>query len=197
VLEVKDHQLEVINGNIKMKLLKFEGYKVIISPEALALTPFKKIWNRDRSANKNRAIAEISYIYFMADPRSDYQYIIDEESRKASIKEGEGLPNDWEPDNLVLEAMEFYKTFKPASALLLEDTRVAVDKLRTLLREIDLGALDDKGKPIYTLNTITATIKQIPTLVKDLNEAEAAIAKEIAQSNKVRGAQEKAMYEDL
>ena len=36
------------------------------------------------------------------------------------------------------EALEFYKTFRSASALLLEDTRVAVDKLRTLLREIDL-----------------------------------------------------------
>ena len=180
-----------------MKLFKYEGYKITISEETLALIPFKKIWTRDRSANKNRAISELGFIYFMADPRSDYQYIIDEESRKASIKEGEGLPSDWEPDNLVLEAMEFYKTFKPASALLLEDTRVAVDKLRTLLREIDLGAVDDKGKPIYTLNTITATIKQIPALVKDLNEAEAAIAKEIAQSNKVRGAQEKSMYEDL
>ena len=180
-----------------MKLFKYEGYKITISEEALALIPFKKIWTRDRSANKNRAISELGFIYFMADPRSDYQYIIDEESRKTSIKEGEGLPSDWEPDNLVLEAMEFYKTFKPASALLLEDTRVAVDKLRTLLREIDLGAVDDKGKPIYTLNTITATIKQIPNLVKDLNDAEAAITKEIAQSNKVRGAQEKAMYEDL
>ena len=180
-----------------MKLFKYEGYKITISEEALALIPFKKIWTRDRSANKNRAISELGFIYFMAGPRSDYQYIIDEESRKTSIKEGEGLPSDWEPDNLVLEAMEFYKTFKPASALLLEDTRVAVDKLRTLLREIDLGAVDDKGKPIYTLNTITATIKQIPALVKDLNEAEAAIAKEIAQSNKVRGAQEKSMYEDM
>ena len=180
-----------------MKLFRYEGYKITISEEALVLTPFKRIWTRDRSANKNRAISELGFIYFMADPRSDYQYIIDEESRKTSIKEGEGLPTDWEPDELVLEAIEFYKTFKPASALLLEDTRVAVDKLRTLLREIDLGAVDDKGKPIYTLNTITATIKQIPALVKDLNEAEAAIAKEIAQSNKVRGAQEKSMYEDM
>ena len=180
-----------------LKLFKYEGYKIVISEEAFALKPFRQIWQRDKTVNKDKAIMELGFIYFFCDPRSDYQYIIDEESRKASIKEGEGLPNDWEPDNLVLEAMEFYKTFKPASALLLEDTRVAVDKLRTLLREIDLGALDDKGKPIYTLNTITATIKQIPTLVKDLNEAEAAIAKEIAQSNKVRGAQEKAMYEDL
>lgn len=180
-----------------MKLFKYDAYKITISEEAFALSPFRKIWNRDRSTNKNRAISELGFIYFMVDTRSDYQMYIDEEERAKQIKEGEGLPSDWEPDNLVLEAMEFYKTFKPASALLLEDTRVAVDKLRTLLREIDLGAVDDKGKPIYTLNTITATIKQIPSLVKDLNEAEAAIAKEIAQSNKVRGAQEKAMYEDL
>ena len=118
--------------SFSMKLFRYEGYKITISEEALVLAPFKKIWDRDRSASKNRAISELGFIYFMADPRSDYQYIIDEESRKTSIKEGEGLPSDWEPDNLVLEAMEFYKTFKPASALLLEDTRVAVDKLRTL-----------------------------------------------------------------
>lgn len=179
-----------------MKLFKYEGYKITISEEALVLIPFKKIWNRDKSSTKNRAISELGFIYFMVDPRSDYQYLIDENIRKESIKEGEGLAKDWEPDKLVLEAMEFYKSFKPASALLLEDTRVAVDKLRTLLREIDLGALDDKGKPVYTLNTITATIKQIPSLVKDLNEAEVAITKELTQSAKVRGAQEKSMYED-
>lgn len=180
-----------------MKLFKFEGYKITISPEALALVPFKKIWTRDRSTKKERAISELSFIYFMADPRSDYQYLVDEDSRKEAIKEGEGLPKNWEPDSIVLEALEFYKTFRSASALLLEDTRVAVDKLRTLLREIDLGALDDKGKPVYTLNTITTTIKQIPSLVKDLNDAEEAIAKEMAQSNKVRGSQEKSMYEDI
>lgn len=179
-----------------MKLFRYEGYKITISEEALVLVPFKKIWNRDKSSTKNRAISELGFIYFMVDPRSDYQYLIDESVRKESIKEGEGLAKDWEPDKLVLEAMEFYKSFKPASALLLEDTRVAVDKLRTLLREIDLGALDDKGKPVYTLNTITATIKQIPSLVKDLNEAEVAITKELTQSAKVRGAQEKSMYED-
>lgn len=180
-----------------MKLFKFEGYKVTISEEAFLLTPFKKLWNRDKSSGKARALAELGFIYFMADPRSDYQYIVDEESRKKSIKEGEGLSKDWEPDKAVLEALEFYKTFRPTSALLLEDTRVAVDKLRTLLRDIDLGAIDDRGKPIYTLNTITATIKQIPSLVKDLNDAEAAIAREIAQNNKVRGSQEKSIYEDI
>ena len=180
-----------------MKLFKYEGYKITISEEALLLKPFKAIWKRDKSLNKEKALSELGFIYFFCDIRSDYQYIVDEEARMASIKEGEGMPEDWTPDSVVLEAMQFYSTFKSTSALLLEDTRYAVDKLRNLLREIDLTQTDDKGKPIYTLNTITATIKQVPSLVKDLDEAERSIAKEIAQSDKVRGAQSKSIYEDL
>ena len=179
-----------------MKLFKYEGYKITISEEALLLKPFKSIWKRDKSPNKDKALSELGFIYFFCDTRSDYQYIIDEEARIQSIKEGEGMPSDWTPDALVLEAMEFYNTFKPTSALLLEDTRFAVDKLRKLLREIDLTQTDDKGKPIYTLNTVTATIKQVPALVKDLDEAERSVAKELAQNDKVRGTQTKAIYED-
>ena len=180
-----------------MKLFRYEGYKLHISEEAFVLKPFKELWNRDKSKNKDKALQELGYIYFMSDPRSDYQYIVDEDDRAKAIKEGEGIDSKWKPDNKVTEAMKFYKQFKPVSALLLEDTRVAVDKLRQLLRNIDLTEVDDKGKPIYTLNTVTATIKQIPSLVKDLDEAEKAIAKEIMESDKVRGAQEKSMYEDL
>ena len=58
-----------------MKLFKYEAYKVTISEEALVLKPFKLIWNRDRSATKNKALTELGYVYFMCDPRSDYQYI--------------------------------------------------------------------------------------------------------------------------
>lgn len=180
-----------------MKLFKYEGYKITISEEALLLKPFKTIWKRDKTQNKERALMELGFVYFFCDTRSDYQYIVDEDARKESIKEGEGLPKTWEPDAQVVEAMEFYNTFKPTSALLLEDTRFAVDKLRKLLRDIDLNQTDDKGKPIYTLNTITATIKQVPSLVRDLDEAERSIAKEIAQSDKARGAQTKSIYEDL
>ena len=179
-----------------MRLFKFENYKVTISPEALTLAPFKKIWNRDRSSSKDRALTEMSYIYFMVDPRSDYQYLVDEEERSNAIKEGEGLPANWKPDKAVTEAMEFYGRFKPTAALLLEDTRYAVDKLRKLLREIDLNRLDGSGKPIYTLNTITATIKQVPSLAKDLDEAEKALASEMRNQGKMRGAGEKTIFED-
>ena len=154
------------------------------------------MWERDKSASKDRALSELGFIYFFCDPRSDYQYLTDEDERLEAIKEGEGMSKKWVPDKLVKEAMSFYNSFKPTSALLLEDTRLAVDKLRGLLREIDLAQLDDKGKPIYTLNTITATIKQIPSLVKELDEAEKAITSELRNSGRMRGQGEKTLFED-
>lgn len=181
-----------------MKLFKYEDYKVWVSEEALTLKPFRLIWQRDRSMSKLRAIQELSYIYFMVDPRSDYQYIADEEDRSTAIKDGEGLDSEWKPDKLVKDAMEFYKSFKSSAALLLEDTRIAIDKLRTYIKELDLAAVDDKGKPLYTLSNYTQTIKIIPQLIKDLNEAERAINQEMAESGgEARGQSEKALFEDL
>lgn len=173
-----------------VKLFKYEGYTVVVEPEALLLAPFKKIFDRDKSKDKLRALQELGYVYFFADPRSDYQYLVDEEVRKEEIKKGEGLPDKWQPDNAVKEAIAFYNSFKPTSASLLEDTRYAVDKLRKLLRDINLEAVDAHGKPIYTLSTITQTIKQIPSLVKDLDEAERILARDIVEDIRVRGTQE-------
>lgn len=179
-----------------MKLFKFEAYKVIISEEALSLKPFKVIWDRDKTKTKMRAINELSYVYFMEDPRSDYQYLVDRDERSNAIIEGEGL-KDWKPDKLVEDAMVFYSTFKTTSALLLEDTRIAIDKVRSFLRNIDLTEEDDKGKPKYTINTVTSTIKMIPQLIKDLDEAEKAISSEMQEQNgKVRGQKTKALFED-
>lgn len=180
-----------------MKLFKYEGYKVVISEEAFALKVFRQIWNRDRSVNKDKAIMELSYVYFMVDPRSDYQYIVDKDERSKAIIEGEGLPENWKPDKVVIEAMQFYSSIKSTSALLLEDTRVAIDKVRQFLKTVDLEALDEKGKPIYTINSITSTIKMIPQLIKDLDDAEKAIKADMQNtSGKVRGQKEKSLLED-
>ena len=174
-----------------MKLLKYEGYKVVIEPELLTLKPFKQIWTRDKTVNKDRALAEIAFIYFMTDPRSDYQYLVDDKERMEAIKEGEGLPPKWQPDKLVIEAMNFYMSFKPISALLLEDTRFMVDKYRKRLKAQEFDELEIKD-----LKEAGALIKQIPSLVKDLNEAEKALNSEMKESGRMRGQGEKTIFED-
>ena len=179
-----------------MKLFKCQGYNLEISEEAYMLKPFKDLWRRDKSKGKEKALQELAYIYFMEDSRSDYQIYIDREERSRQIKLGEGLPDYWKPDKQVIEAQKFYAGFKSEAALLLEDIRIAITKLREFIKTIDLNAVDDKGKPIYTLNTYTATIKQIPELITSLDEAEKSIHKEAVSSDKVRGSVEKAMFED-
>lgn len=48
------------------------------------------------------------------------------------------------------------------SSELLEATKIAINKVREFLMNVDLTAVDDKGKPLYTISSITTAIKQIP-----------------------------------
>jgi hypothetical protein len=174
-----------------IKLFKYEGYKIVISEEAFALKPFRQIWQRDKTINKEKALMELGFIYFFCDPRSDYQFLVDDNERLEAIKEGEGLPAKWEPDKTLKEAMDFYMSFKPISALLLEDTRFMVNKYRKRLRSQEFDELE-----VRELKEVGALIKQIPSLVKDLDEAEKALNSEMRNSGKMRGQGEKTIFED-
>lgn len=179
-----------------MKLFKYEGYKVVISEEALLLKPFKLIWNRDRTQGKEKALQELAYIYFMEDPRSDYQYLVDVDERSEAIIDGEGMSGKWKPDKLVVNAMEFYKSLKPTSALLLEDTRAVIDNVRRSLREFSFEGMEDKDR-VNAIKSITSTVATIPKLIKDLNDAEKAIRADMQDSTgKVRGQKEKSILDD-
>ena len=176
-----------------MKLLKYEGYNLTFEPEILALKVFKKLHTRDHSKDKSRFIQELAFIYFYSDPRSDYQYLTDENERLKAIVEGEGLPNDWKIDKILQDAIDYYSSFKPTSALLLEDTRAMVEGYRKKIKEVTTQMEDLEIKDIKDLGAI---IKQIPSLIKDLDEAEKTIAREIIQDESIRGSQEKSMFED-
>lgn len=176
-----------------VRLFNLDGYEVTVDPEALVLKPFKKIWDRDKTKGKNIAKQELAYIYFMGDPRSDYQYIVDEDSRSKEVIQGLGMPIKWKPDTVVNEALIFYVSFKPISAGLLEDTKYFVNNFRKRLKELSdsLSDLDIKD-----MKEALAMIKQIPTLSEDLDKAERTLNKDITQDNSARGSQVKAVLED-
>ena len=179
-----------------MKLFRYEGYNMTISEEALLLKPFKLIWNRDKSQKKEKALQELGYCYFMEDPRSDYQMYIDRNIRAEKIKEGEGLPKDWKPDKMLEEAMKFYSTFKPDAALLLEDTKKQVQKIRQLAGDIDLEDIQEVNDRLVALDKLTTITAKIPKLSIEIMEAEKRMNEEIQNADKIRGTVEKAMMED-
>ena len=180
-----------------MHLIEFNDYQITPTEEALLIAPIRKLYNSDRTKTKERFMQMLSVIYFYSDPRSSYSYIIDDNERLKEIIEQEGLPKDFKIDKTLQEAINIYKKhIITTSYLLLQDTKVAVDKVRAFLREVDLYATDDKGKPLYTINSITQTIKQIPQLSKDLVEAERVVTKEIEEQGRARGTQNKTLMDD-
>ena len=113
-----------------------------------------------------------------------------------AIIEGEGLPNNWKPDKLIIEAINFYKSLKSTSALLLEDTRAVIDNVRKTLREFSFDDMEDKDR-VNAIKSVASTIATIPKLIKDLDEAEKAVTSEMQNtSGKVRGQKEKSLLED-
>lgn len=171
-----------------MKLFKYEGYEVKIAPEALTLKPFKKLWNRDKSKDKERAMMEFGFLYFYCDPRSDYQYIIDEEDRLNAVKSGQGFPEDWKPDTTLKGAMEFYSTFDTSSAMLLRAAMKAVKKVQDTLDELNPD--DTKSLKEY----LTA-LKMIPEVASMIQDAEKALNEEI-EYGEAKGSIEKTLFDD-
>ncbi len=181
-----------------MKLIEFDGLEFKIADEALLVRPIRELFLKDKTKKKEEFWQQISYLWFMCDPRSTYLYITDENARAVEIKKQEGLGENWEPSDLLKEAMAVYRTQTITTAsILLESMRKGIEQLRKFFSEFDLFALDKNDRPIYQVSTMTAALKQVPELAKALVEAEKALAKDFAADDKARGNAEKAIGEDI
>lgn len=180
-----------------MRLFRFEEYRLKISEEALAIKAFRDIWERDKSKDKGRAIGELGYIYFFLDPRSDYMFLVDEETRAAKICEQEGLPPKWKPDKLVKQAMEVYKYLVTSEkSELLADTRAMVSRIRAELRDFNFTNITDPEKRLNMIDKAAKTTKIIPELIRNLNDAEKAVMDDIEEQSEARGDAVKHLFED-
>lgn len=174
-----------------MKLLKFENYQVLPTEEAFLVKPIRDLYNKDKSKNKEKFMQYISFIFHYVDPRSSYADIFDDETRKKKIMEQEGLSDDFKIDASLTKAISIYKELTTTTSVkLLDSMRKAIAKIGEFLENVDLYAMDEKGKPLYSVNTITAATDKIPVLAKKLIETEKIVASEIEQVGRVRGGED-------
>lgn len=173
-----------------MKLIEFDGVEFKIADEALLVRPIRELFEKDKSKKKEEFWKQISYLWFMCDPRSSYMYLVNEEERAKEIKKQEGLGDDWKPSGLLVEAMNIYRSQTvTTSAILLEGMRKGIDKLSAFLGETTFSE--------KTVASMTSALKQIPELAKALSDAEHALAKDFATDDKARGTAVKAIGEDV
>lgn len=182
-----------------MKLIKIENFQLSIADEALLIKPIRKLWNQDRSASKDMFYKQMSYLYFMVDPRSTYSYILDEKERAKEIIAQEGLEEDFTPSPLLKEAMEVYKkhTVTPSQELL-NAALVAAHTVSTFLKKPDILEQEDyKGKPKYQISSITSALKNVEGIVSSLQNLQKKVESELSEQSKARGSQELTILDDV
>jgi vacuolar-type H+-ATPase subunit I/STV1 len=177
-------------------------YKVQIDPMAYTLSHFKKIWDRDKSKNKEIAQAELSFVSFTCDYKSPFYTIPDEELKELEVTKHCFKGKKWVPDKVIREAQEFYKERqKTFSLILLEDAVHGISKLSSYLRDIsfednEVNERTGEVKPKHDIKKYADTIKTIPDILKSLNTLQEAVKKEQQQKNSLRGGREKGLYVD-
>lgn len=175
-----------------MKLIKIESYQLQVADEAMLIKPIRKLFNQDRSASKEQFYKQMSYLYFMVDPRSTYSYILNDDERAKAIIEQEGLEEDFKPSPLLKEAMEVYKkhTITPSQELL-NSALIAAHNVSDFLKKPDiLTEEDDKGKPKYQISSITSALKNVEGIVSSLQNLQKKVEEELTDQGKARGSQE-------
>ncbi len=162
-----------------MTLFELKNYEVQFSPQALMLAPFKEIWNNDSSKDKETANKEMAYVYYMADNRSNYMYVLDDDERSDLIRQALELDDDWIKSEYIDEAIVYYKKMsETTSTKLLESTRGVIHKISHFLDTIDPNERDKANKPVFNISQIVASVEKMPKLIKAMNDIEREVIKE-------------------
>lgn len=181
-----------------MEILKFNEntWDIELSPEAIELDAFKVIWDRDKSKDKKLARKELSFVKLFSDYKSDYSDILDEQERANTLKQDLTLPEKWEADSKIKDAVSFYKGTETLIVKAYNGAKLGLDKLDKFLKEINLNERDGNGKPIHNPKIIYELINALPQAVRNLRDAEEEVRKEREVNSKMKGAKEKSMFED-
>lgn len=172
-----------------MKLITLENYELKIADEALLVKPIRKLFKMDRSAGKEQFYKQMSILYFTYSPASNYSYISDENDRLKEVLEQENI-TDFKMSAEFQAAAEVYKKLNiTASSALLEDLKGLIEKMRKKLNELNFDGEDEK-EVINNIKNVASITSMLPKLIKDVQETEKMVAKELDEQTKTRGNQE-------
>lgn len=177
----------------------FEIKNGIVSPteEILSIFPFSDIWIRDNHVKKDLALREFAYIEFMCSPKDTNPFFgytqtrqNPERSRKIIENKFKEYPQ-WQPDELILMALdqynEFYHNASP-NLKFYESNRNVIDKLRYWYDNLDMSAVNERtGNPLYKPKEITSAVADADTVMSKLDAMKQRVYQEVFDVAKTKG----------
>lgn len=177
------------------ELFDIVGGDVVLNPQALYIKPFRDIWNRDESPNKETATNEISYVVFLLHNLSPY-FSYPEEIRETMVKQDVFGHPDYEIDEVVESALRKYSDFQnTTNTRLLGSAKAAAEELSNYFRSVDFSVLDEKGKPMYSARELASNLSAVGNIIKSLSALEKQVRKEQMEDINVKGQSEIGDYE--
>ncbi len=142
------------------------------SPYAITISEFKILKGQDLGA-----------VYFFADHISPYA-AYDNDEREVKICQDLKIKFTTK----VHAAIDKYNELSETHAVkLLKAARHSINKLEEYFRTIDLTAIDDHGKPIYSAKDLITNLEKMGKVVEGLDKLEELVKKQQAKNNPNRG----------
>jgi len=183
-----------------MKLFEMKNWQLTISSEVWGLSAFKTLLDRDKSKGKTRANAEMLFVFYYCDIKSDYLTIADNLRTEELIHDIPDLDDKWVIDEAMQDAIDLYKRISQTviGKLYKQSLQSATDVGNYLENTAELlNERDNQGKPITKIADITRGLKDVKFIMRDLKAAEKELIKEQEDNeNKKSGSRAFNQFED-
>ena len=184
-----------------MELFHIENQRAFPTVHALLIEPFKTIWEEDDSPGKGESVAIFSYIELVCNPKKSNPFSgYSEIERPSKVKlEIWGDENYKHPQfqqiingvitykKLLIEASPTYELYIAALN--------AADKLKDYLNTIDLTERTNAGTAVTKPADITRALKEVPDVMRSLQNLKDKVNSELEESNKTRNQREIGIFE--
>lgn len=156
-----------------------------ITIEGLHIPEFTAIWAEDDREDKARASGALAYVYHVGSPKSLYSKYSPEERVKTAYNDY--IVEEWFPEELIQAAIDkLIKLEETPEMRFLKSVEYALQKLEEYNYSIDFNALDDRGKPIYSVRDVVSTVKEAGKLFESIEALKQTINKLKEQKRNIR-----------
>lgn len=158
------------------------GMPIPPSTRQLIDKDIRELYRRDNTKDKKRYIQECIVIYYLGDPKSPAKQagLSDAEALKMAIEQAD-LEKNYIPDILVLRLIRRYyeENITEAGRVVenilkgLHNINLSIDVINSLLNEKlnSRISIDDVSSVLNLINSINAQSKELPSILKRLEEA--------------------------
>lgn len=172
-------------------LFTIKGHDVDLTPQALTIPEFKKLWDKDKSESKTKVRAQVAYVYHLVDPKSTY---VNSANRAKEVAEDFLKSSKITKD--ITAAVEKYKQLiTTPEQRLLEGSLNAADRLADYFNTIDFTSVDDSGSLIHDPHKIMSSLTKVNGVIKSLKDLRDLMEKGAEEKEANRGGAELNMFD--